>query len=76
VKQDLAGVGGDVRFIKTTLDSRLYNEILPDVVGLLRFQAGHAAGWGGQDLRMLDHFQGGPKHGARFRAGRFSGRAT
>jgi outer membrane protein insertion porin family len=60
LSQDFAGVGGDVQFVKTTADIKLYDEILPDVVGLLRFQAGHATGWGGQSLRMLDHFQGGP----------------
>jgi outer membrane protein insertion porin family len=59
-KQDLAGVGGDVNFLKSTVDARYYQEILPDVVGMLRGQAGHATGWGGKDLRMLDHFQGGP----------------
>ena len=58
--QDFAGAGGDVNFVKTTADIKLYDEILPDIVGLLRFQAGHATGWGGQGLRMLDHFQGGP----------------
>jgi outer membrane protein insertion porin family len=60
INQDFAGVGGDVQFVKTTADIKLYDEILPDIVGLLRFQAGHATGWGGQGLRMLDHFQGGP----------------
>ena len=60
LSQDFAGVGGDVNFIKSTADIKLYNEILPDIVGLFRLQAGHATGWGGQDLRMLDHFQGGP----------------
>jgi outer membrane protein insertion porin family len=60
ISQDFAGVGGDVNFVKTTADIKLYDEILPDIVGLLRFQAGHATGWGGQGLRMLDHFQGGP----------------
>jgi len=59
-KQDLAGLGGDVNFLKSTIDGRYYQEILPDVVGVLRAQAGHATGWGGEDLRMLDHFQGGP----------------
>src|SRR5215468_3346500 len=59
-KQDGAGAGGDVRFLKSTIDARLYNEIFPDVVGLVRGQAGHATGWGGEGLRMLDHFQGGP----------------
>jgi outer membrane protein insertion porin family len=60
LSQDLAGVGGDVNFVKTTADLKLYSEVFPDIVGLLRLQAGHAAGWGGQQLRMLDHFQGGP----------------
>jgi outer membrane protein insertion porin family len=59
-KQDIAGIGGDVNFIKSTLDARLYNEIFPDIVGVLRGQAGYATGWGGEGLRMLDHFQGGP----------------
>jgi outer membrane protein insertion porin family len=59
-KQDGAGAGGDVRFLKSTIDARLYNEIFPDVVGLVRAQGGHATGWGGEGLRMLDHFQGGP----------------
>ncbi len=59
-RQDVAGAGGDVRNVKSTFDTKLYNEIFPDVVGLLRFQGGYATGWGGDDLRMLDHFQGGP----------------
>ncbi len=60
LKQDMAGAGGDVRNLKTTLDARLYNEIFPDIVGMVRLQGGYATGWGGQDLRMLDHFQAGP----------------
>ena len=60
LKQDGAGAGGDVNFVKSTLDSRLYNEIFPDIVGVWRAQGGYATGWGGEGLRMLDHFQGGP----------------
>jgi outer membrane protein insertion porin family len=59
-KQDFAGVGGDVRNIKSTMDTRLYNEIFPDIISLLRLQAGFATGWGGDDLRMIDHFMAGP----------------
>lgn len=59
-RQDVAGAGGDVNFVKSTVDTRLYNEVLPDVVALLQGKAGYATGWGGRDLRMLDHFQGGP----------------
>jgi outer membrane protein insertion porin family len=59
-KQDFAGVGGDVNFIRTTADSRSYYEVFSDVVAVLHLQGGHIAGWGGRDLRMLDHFQMGP----------------
>lgn len=60
ITQDLAGVGGDVNFIRTTGQVRNYYEVLPDVVGVLKLQGGHVAGWGGKDLRMLDHFFMGP----------------
>ncbi len=57
---DLAGVGGDVNFIRTTGELRTYHEVLPDVVGVVKLQGGHETGWGGKDLRMLDHFFMGP----------------
>ena len=60
INQDVAGIGGDVNFIKTTGDFKHYLELIPDWVGMTRVQVGYAAGWGGQDLRMLDHFQGSP----------------
>jgi outer membrane protein insertion porin family len=56
-RQDLAGLGGDVNYIRSTIDARAYAEVLPDVVGFVRLQGGHIASWGGKDLRMLDHFQ-------------------
>jgi outer membrane protein insertion porin family len=59
-RQDFAGVGGDVNFIRTSGDFRYYHEVMPDLVGVLRLQAGNLAGWGSKDLRMLDHFQLGP----------------
>ena len=59
-KQDFAGIGGDVNFVRSTVDSRTYYEVIPDIVGVLRLQGGNIAGWGSRDLRMLDHFQLGP----------------
>ncbi|MCX7310603.1 MAG: outer membrane protein assembly factor BamA [Alphaproteobacteria bacterium] len=59
-KQDFAGVGGDVNFIRSTVDTRTYYEVFSDVISVLHLQAGHLGGWGGRDLRMLDHFQMGP----------------
>jgi outer membrane protein insertion porin family len=60
LKQDLAGVGGDVNFLRTTVDSRTFYEVIPDLVGIMHLQGGHIAGWGSNGLRMLDHFQMGP----------------
>jgi outer membrane protein insertion porin family len=60
VAQDIAGAGGDVKFVKTTGDIKHYMEVWPDIIGLTRVQGGYVTSWGGQDLRMLDHFQGGP----------------
>jgi outer membrane protein insertion porin family len=60
ITQDVAGVGGDVNFIRTSADARTYYEVLPDIVSVLHLQGGHISSWGGKDLRMLDHFQMGP----------------
>ena len=60
IKQDFAGVGGDVNFIRTSAETRNYYEVFPDVIGVLKLQGGHLAGWGSKDLRMLDNFQMGP----------------
>lgn len=60
LKQDFAGVGGDVQYIRTTADVRTYYEPIGDVIGVLRLQGGYIHGWGSDGLRMLDHFQMGP----------------
>lgn len=66
LKQDFAGAGGDVRYVRTTANVRSYYEVLPDIVGLLHLQGGVITGWGdktadGGNVRMLDHFQMGPQ---------------
>jgi outer membrane protein insertion porin family len=61
IKQDFAGVGGDVKFIKSTVDARYYYPLVSDIVAMVRGQAGHIGGWGGAGVRMLDHFQMGPQ---------------
>jgi outer membrane protein insertion porin family len=59
LRQDFAGIGGDVKYVRSTIDARQYAEVLPDVTGLVRVRAGNITGWGGQDVRMLDNFQMG-----------------
>src|SRR5262245_4596283 len=57
-RQDFAGVGGDVKFIRNSADLYAYYEVISDVVSLVHLQGGAISGWDG-GLRMLDHFQMG-----------------
>jgi outer membrane protein insertion porin family len=58
--QDLAGLGGDVKFLRTGEDLRYYHPINDDVVSLVRGQGGYVTGWGGQQVPLLNSFFGGP----------------
>jgi len=62
LSQDLAGLGGDTRYIRTTGDFRYFKEVpyLDDVVGIARLQAGDISGIGGYKLRVMDNFNLGP----------------
>jgi outer membrane protein insertion porin family len=60
LKQDLAGLGGDVNFLRTTEDVRYYQSLNNDLVGMVRAQGGNIAGYGGQQVPLLDSFFGGP----------------
>jgi outer membrane protein insertion porin family len=60
IKQDIAGVGGNVNFIRSQFEARSYYEIYSDVVGVFKLQGGQMQAWGGKSLRMLDNFQMGP----------------
>jgi outer membrane protein insertion porin family len=58
-RQDFAGVGGDVTYLKTAGDLKYYTPLVSDIVGLIHLQGGILTKVG-EDLRMLDHFQMGP----------------
>jgi outer membrane protein insertion porin family len=60
LRQDLAGLGGDVKFLRTSEDVRYYHPINDDVVSLVRAQGGYITGWGGQQVPLLNSFFGGP----------------
>jgi outer membrane protein insertion porin family len=59
--QDFAGVGGDVSYLRSTVDMRAYYEVVSDLVSMLHLQAGDMIGLknGGQ-VRLLDDFKMGP----------------
>ncbi len=54
--QDLAGLGGDVQYLRTTVEGRAYYPIMNKVTLVGRVIAGHIEGWGGQDVRLADGF--------------------
>ena len=68
LKQDLAGLGGNVNFLRTTEDFRYYQSLSSDVVSIVRAQGGmhYRLGWtaGAADRHLLRR----PATGARVRA--------
>jgi len=60
-KQDFAGLGGDSKFIRTTVDARYYYPLSDDFTLMVRGQAGNITGWGGEDLLVVDEFNLGPE---------------
>jgi len=60
-RQDFAGVGGDVSYMKSTGDVRYYQPLVSEIVGLIHLQGGVLNKLGNDTLRMLDHFQMGPQ---------------
>jgi outer membrane protein insertion porin family len=59
-RQDFAGVGGDVSYLKNQVDGKYYMPLVSDIVGLVHVQGGMLNKVGSNELRMLDHFQMGP----------------
>jgi outer membrane protein insertion porin family len=59
-KQDFAGVGGDVTYLKSAIDAKYYTPLVADIVGLVHLQGGLLTEVGNNPIRMLDQFQMGP----------------
>jgi len=59
-KQDFAGVGDDVSYLKSAIDAKYYAPLVADIVGLVHVQSGMLNSIGNNQLRMLDQFQMGP----------------
>ncbi|MGJ4947922.1 outer membrane protein assembly factor BamA [Bradyrhizobium sp. HKCCYLS20291] len=74
LSQDLAGLGGDVRFLRTTGDVRYYRSINSDLTGMVRAQGGYVTGWGGKQAPLLNSFFGGPTMVRGFAPGGFGPR--
>jgi outer membrane protein insertion porin family len=58
--QDIAGLGGDSRFVRETVDGKYYYPLTDDLTGLLRLQGGNIEALGGGTLPLMDNFNLGP----------------
>lgn len=56
LRQDLAGIGGDVNYIKTEADMSAYWGIAPEWVVTAQTQVGYVSGWSGDPVRINDRF--------------------
>jgi outer membrane protein insertion porin family len=59
-REDFAGVGGDVSYLKTQFDGKYYTPLVADVIGIAHVQTGMLNSINGNGVRMLDNFQMGP----------------
>ncbi|MGD9813962.1 MAG: outer membrane protein assembly factor BamA [Hyphomonadaceae bacterium] len=64
LSQDVAGLGGEVNYLRTELEGGIYYGLPWGFRASLRGNAGYIAGWGGDDVRINDRFF---KGGASFR---------
>ena len=64
LNQDLAGLGGDVNYIRTEADGGWYHGFTKSLVFSLTGSAGYVQGWGGDSVRINDRFY---KGGVNFR---------
>lgn len=56
LRQDFAGIGGDVNYVKTEADMSAYWGITPSWIVTATTSAGYVTGWGGDPIRINDRF--------------------
>ncbi len=56
LRQDFAGLGGDVSYVKTEVDTSAYYGITPSWVVTVSGSAGYVSGWNGDAVRINDRF--------------------
>ncbi len=70
LSQDVAGLGGSVKYSRTEASAAIYHGFTQDWVLSLRGDVGHVLGWSGEDVRLNDRFF---KGGNSFRGFEVSG---
>lgn len=54
--QDIAGVGGDVRYLRTDARSNYYKGLFPGVIASATVSGGYIRGWGGDPIQVNDRY--------------------
>ena len=54
--QDVAGIGGAVKYIRTDLSANAYRGLFNNVIASAKLQAGYIRGWGGDDVSINDRY--------------------
>ena len=59
VGTEVAGLGGDVQYVRANAEGRFYYPLNDKITFVGRVMGGHIEGWGGQDVRLIDLFYKG-----------------
>ncbi len=54
--QDLAGIGGDVKYLRTDFEANAYRGLFKDVIASATLSAGYIRGWGGDPVSVNDRY--------------------
>lgn len=54
--QDVAGIGGDVQYLRTDVRGNYYKGLLPGVIASASISGGYIRGWGGDPVQVNDRY--------------------
>ena len=57
--QDFAGIGGEVKYLRSDLQANFYRGLLPGVIASGKLYGGYIEGWGGDNILVNDRFYKG-----------------
>ena len=56
LSQDFAGIGGDVKYLRSEINSNIYYGLFKDVIASGKISGGYITGWGGDSVQINDRF--------------------
>jgi outer membrane protein insertion porin family len=59
ISQAVAGLGGDVQYLRTEATGAIYRRLFGGFIGKLQLRGGYITGFGGDDIRLQDRFYEG-----------------